>query len=322
MSNLQSKINNLTAIVEQLTKDNNELSAENTQLKEHLSAALDGTGLCIWEQHVPSGKLKILNQSFGTMCGYTPNELEATVDSWKKNLHPDDKSKVLDALNSHLAGKSAYYHATHRMVHKDGKDIWVSDRGRVVEFDLSGNPLKMVGTHIDITQEKLYQLELAKHANVDHLTNLLNRKALQNNFENYTESKNYNGGTLFFIDLDDFKSINDRYGHNVGDSLLKHVAEILSNSTPEDSLTSRFGDDEFAILCKGTDKSGIEKLAQRLLKVLSTPLVINNTNITIHVSIGIFIFNQKYLDFTAIYEQADKAMYSVKRKDKNNYHFG
>ncbi len=93
MSDLQQKIDSLTSLVNQLTEDNNHLVTQNTQLKEHLSAALDGTGLCIWEQHVPSGKLKILNQSFGTMCGFTPNELEATVDSWKKNLHPDDKNK-------------------------------------------------------------------------------------------------------------------------------------------------------------------------------------------------------------------------------------
>ena len=210
---------------------------------------------------------------------------------------------------------------TYRMKHKDGGDVWVSDRGRVIEFDDDNNPLRMTGTHTDITQEKLYELELAQYANLDPLTNLLNRKALQHNFEVYTNTSKYCGGALFFIDLDDFKSINDIYGHKVGDKLLLHVTSNFDALAPTDALIARFGGDEFAIICKTTDRLALELLAQSILTILAKPTKIEGIKISINLSIGICVFEKNNESFANIYERADKAMYSVKRKGKNHYAF-
>ena len=200
MNEPEKIIKALSEKISLLEQQNVRLNSENKISDEYLSAALDRTGLFIWEQHIPSGRLRILNQTFGSMCGFKSNEIESTVASWKNNLHPDDKERVIAALEDHLAGKTPYFHMIYRMKHKEGRDVWVSDRGRVIEFDKSNNPLRMTGTHIDITQEKLYELELAQYANLDPLTNLLNRKAFQNSFEIYTNSKEYRGGALLFID--------------------------------------------------------------------------------------------------------------------------
>ncbi|TWX51114.1 sensor domain-containing diguanylate cyclase [Colwellia hornerae] len=304
-----------------LTQESVIIKGENKKLNESLSAALDRTGLFIWEQHIPSGQLKILDQAFGSMCGFETNEIESTVSSWKNNLHPDDKEKVIAALEAHLAGITPYFHMIYRMKHKTGDDVWVSDRGRVIEFDDNNNPLRMTGTHIDITQEKLYELELAQYANLDPLTNLLNRKALQNNFKVYTNTSKYSGGGLFFIDLDDFKSINDIYGHKVGDKLLLHVTSNFEALAPTDALIARFGDDEFAIICKTTNKLALESLAQSILTTLAQPTEIEGIKISINLSIGICVFEKNDKNFATIYERADKAMYSVKRKGKNHYAF-
>ena len=176
--NEQDKI--IQALSEKITllnQENVRIKDESKKLDEYLSSALDRTGLFIWEQHIPTGQLTILDQSFGSMCGFEINEIESTVASWKNNLHPDDKERVIQALEDHLTGITPYFHMIYRMKHKEGRDIWVSDRGRVIEFDSNNNPLRMTGTHIDITQEKLCELELAQYANLDPLTNLLNRKA-------------------------------------------------------------------------------------------------------------------------------------------------
>ncbi|MBA6349613.1 MULTISPECIES: sensor domain-containing diguanylate cyclase [unclassified Colwellia] len=321
MTDKDKIIEKLSNKIVMLTQENELIKDEHKKLTEYLSAALDRTGLFIWEQHIPSGQLKILDQAFGSMCGFETNEIESTVSSWKNNLHPDDKEKVIAAFEEHLAGITPYFYMTYRMKHKDGGDVWVSDRGRVIEFDDDNNPLRMTGTHTDITQEKLYELELAQYANLDPLTNLLNRKALQHNFEVYTNTSKYCGGALFFIDLDDFKSINDIYGHKVGDKLLLHVTSNFDALAPTDALIARFGGDEFAIICKTTDRLALELLAQSILTILAKPTEIEGIKISINLSIGICVFEKNNESFANIYERADKAMYSVKRKGKNHYAF-
>jgi len=321
MDESNAKIEQLKAQLNELTKQNRLLTVKNSKLTEQLAAALDRTGLYIWEQHVPTGKLSIINQTFGTMCGYHPNEMESTVLSWKKNLHPDDRERVVNAFEDHLAGKSPYYHVTHKMVHKNGHDVWVSDRGRVVEYDKSGKPLRMMGTHIDITQEKLYELELSRHANLDPLTNLSNRKALQNHFEQYTLSDDSQGGSLLFIDLDDFKAINDLYGHHVGDEFLLEISKRLNNEASNGDIAARVGGDEFVILSKRANKKDVEALAKSLLQSLIQPIIYENAELIVSVSIGICIFKPSDEDFYKLYKKADKAMYSIKRKSKNNYAF-
>jgi len=321
MTEQEEVIQELSKKIALMGQENVRLKAEKQKLDEYLSAALDRTGLFIWEQHIPSGQLTILDQTFGSMCGFESNEIESTVESWKNNLHPDDKERVIEAFEDHLAGITPYFHMIYRMRHREGRDVWVSDRGRVIEFDNNNNPLRMSGTHIDITQEKLYELELAQYANLDPLTNLLNRKALQNSFEIYTHSNTYCGGALLFIDLDDFKSVNDKSGHNIGDKLLQHVASNFEALAPADALLARFGGDEFAIICKTTDKEAIKLLAQSILSALAKPTEFEGIKISINLSIGICVFKRNDESFANIYERADKAMYSVKRKGKNNHAF-
>lgn len=118
----------------------------------------------------------------GQNARLSAHELTATVETWKNNLHPEDYDLAVGAFEDHLAGKTDLYEVVHRMIHKDGSDSWVYDRGRIVEYGSDGEPLRMMGTHIDITKEKRYEQQLAKLASSDPLTGLLNRKAIEENF--------------------------------------------------------------------------------------------------------------------------------------------
>lgn len=140
--------------IAKLEAENNALKHDKYCLEEQLAAASDGTGLCVWEQHVPSGTLTIHNMEWGKMLGFNTTEIEANVEAWKNKLHPNDKEEVIQAFLSHIAGESDCYQVVYRMLHKNGGYTWVSDRGRVIEFDTEGKPLRMMGSHIDITEEK------------------------------------------------------------------------------------------------------------------------------------------------------------------------
>lgn len=307
--------------ISQLTKEINQLKKTNFELEEKLAAALDGTGLVIWEQDVPSGRLKMFNQKFGSLCGYSIDELDATVESWKSRLHPDDKEEVLLSLENHLQGLSESYTAVHRMIHKDGSNTWVSDRGRVVEFGQSGEPLRMMGTHIDITQKKNYELSLARLANLDPLTGLLNRKAFKEHFNNYVTSSRYEGGALLFIDLDNFKLVNDLHGHKVGDECLLSVAKFLTDSFPESTKISRFGGDEFVVLYEVTDRELLTSFVQALLNDFNNRVCVDTPQVNVSLSIGVSIFQRKEENFEKICESADAAMYKVKKEGKNSFNF-
>ena len=210
-----------------LEKENAELKRSNARLQEKLNAALDSNGLCLWEHHVPSGKLTIFNMDWGKMLGYQPHELTATFETWKNNLHPDDYQQAMKAFEDHLSGSSDLYEVVYRMTHKDGSDSYVYDRGRVVEFDSNGVPLRIMGTHIDITQEKRFEQQLAALASTDRLTGLLNRQAIEQRFREMKSADKLVRAAMIFIDIDNFKAVNDTLGHQKGDQLLSFIAQRL-----------------------------------------------------------------------------------------------
>lgn len=308
----------LNAEITRLKRENARLSALNHRAEEKLFAALDGNGLCLWEQHIPSGNLTMFNIKWGEMLGYSREELEAHVDSWKSKLHPEDKAWVIKAFEDHVSGQSDYYQAVHRMLHKDGSVTWVSDRGRIVERLADGTPVRMMGSHIDITQEKRYELDLARLAHSDPLTNLMNRQAVASAFVNAQSTGAC--GALFFIDLDGFKVLNDRHGHKFGDNLLVHVANTLTHYAGECAHIARLGGDEFVLLLPSSDPQSLSALAQSLLDVYHAGCQLDGHQVEIGLSIGIYVIQQRD-SFTDCCERADAAMYHVKSHGKHGYRF-
>jgi PAS domain S-box-containing protein len=231
--------------IQNLKKHNARLVRLARDARSKLNAALDGTGLCLWQLDVPTGKLIIYNRRWGSMLGYQPKELSAQFEVWREHLHQDDKQQVLEAFYDHLQGKTPFYEALHRMQNKNGTITWVLDRGRVSEWDAHGNPLKVTGTHIDMTKEKQYEEQLAQLANHDPLTGLANRHALVKHFATLKE---HGPLCVAFIDLDDFKAVNDAFGHRSGDELLIQLSQRLRAGCPEGTIVGRLGGDEFVLL--------------------------------------------------------------------------
>jgi len=310
MEEYQKQLEDLKAQVESLQQ-------ANERLQEKLNLALDGTGLCLWEQHVPSGTLTIFNMEWGKMLGFQSNELTATVDTWKSKLHPEDYDLAVGAFEDHLAGKTDLYEVVHRMIHKDGSDSWVSDRGRIVEYDSNGKPLRMMGTHVDITQEKRYEQQLAKLANSDPLTGLLNRSAFEQSYLTYSLPSNSKCSALVFIDIDNFKSVNDQLGHQAGDKLLIQIARNLERNAIPGSIVARLGGDEFVMLSHIHNQNQIQEFCDTLLAHVTPEIQPDSPYAKIGFSIGVCLFSGTQYRFDEIYEKADSAMYKVKKGGKN-----
>ena len=305
--------------IQNLKKHNARLKRIAHDSRNKLSAALDGTGLCLWQLDVPSGKLVIFNRRWGSMLGFQPKELSAHFDVWRDHLHPEDKEMVLSAFYNHLEGKAPFYEALHRMQAKNGTITWVLDRGRVTEWSDEGKPLKVTGTHIDMTKEKQYEQQLAKLANHDPLTGLANRHALQAQFDLL---KKLGPLSIAFIDLDDFKNVNDTLGHRSGDEVLLQLSQRLHESCPPEVTIGRIGGDEFILLLPWSlEHPEINHIARCCLDAAITPFELGNGAAKVGASIGV---NESWVDdtFNNAVIRADESMYLIKRTGKNGIALG
>lgn len=124
-----------------------------SESEERLKLVLDGSNDGIWDWNARSGLLSI-NQRWAEMLGYTIEEIKPDVSAWEELVHPEDMPAVQQALNAHLSGQTPYYETEHRLRTKSGEWKWVLDRGKVVERDADGTPVRVAGTHTDITYRK------------------------------------------------------------------------------------------------------------------------------------------------------------------------
>jgi PAS domain S-box-containing protein len=155
--------------------------------EERLNLAIQGSRAGLWDWSIKTNKL-ICNEEWTRMVGYTIDELEPlTFRTWEKLTHPEDFIKTEEILSLYLHGKIDRFECEIRMKHKEGHWIWILDRGMVVERDASGTPLRMIGSHIDITRQKTSELELKAQMDENKILNekyMLQNEALRKSLEN------------------------------------------------------------------------------------------------------------------------------------------
>jgi PAS domain S-box-containing protein len=129
--------------------------------QERLQLALSGGELGLWDWNIPSGEV-LYSEHWFSMLGLPKGETKLDLESWIKLIHPDDLASVNAALESHLKGQAPTYECEHRVRHQNGRWLWLLDRGKVVEWDKTGAPVRAVGTYFEVTQRKQAELELAR----------------------------------------------------------------------------------------------------------------------------------------------------------------
>ncbi len=194
---------------------------------------------------------------------------------------------------------------------------------RVVDIQWQGASASLA-TMLDITRRKRAEERLAHQAKYDALTGLANRTLFQE-FLSYALTRAGRDGhlvALLFLDLDHFKRINDRLGHDAGDQLIQRVAERLQASLRSGDLIARLGGDEFALVVDGIDDvQHAGRVADKILAVMQEPFAINGNQILARTSIGIAAFPQDSRDADSLVKAADTAMYEAKRLGRNNYQY-
>ena len=276
--------------------------------QERLRYALAGSGEGVWDWNIATNET-YFSDSWYAILGYARGELPEISETWEQLRHPDDRAENRRRIGDHLEGRTPRYSIEQRFRHKDGRWIWVLDRGSIVERDAQGAPLRAVGTLLDISRRRARQDELDRRAHHDSLTGLANRAALREAFQTWNEA----GRSFCFIliDLDDFKPINDQFGHQFGDHALVAIADRIRACLGPNDVAARIGGDEFALLVElAVDEA--EAMAQRLVDRICEPIGFADAVVSTGASIGIATVCNGDSDFQTAYLNADIALYDAK----------
>lgn len=273
-------------------------------------------------QSTPNNGYLAVNPALARMYGYdSPQELISTLRDIDHQVYVDPQRRLeFKRLMTKHGVVTNFESRVHR---RNGEIIWISENARSV-YNNEGTLLFFEGTVEAITERKLHEAEIQFQATHDALTGLPNRTLLYDRMQQAVlHSERYGNLTaIAFLDLDQFKFINDSLGHQVGDELLKITAQRLTSCLRESDTVARQGGDEFVLLL--TDQPNEEAIThtmQRVLHEVSQPWKANDLEFQITCSIGVTLCPDDGRDAETLLKNADSAMYKAKELGRNNFQY-
>jgi diguanylate cyclase (GGDEF)-like protein/PAS domain S-box-containing protein len=287
-----------------------------------LTLAVDIARIGLWEWNVRSNET-YFSPHWKRQLGYADHEIANRFEEWEVRVHPEDLPRVMAQIQTCLRRPEAEYQTEFRCRHRDGSYRWIQARAQLIRDEM-GRPVRMIGTHLDITDHKDREEHVRHIMQHDRLTALPNRTLLTEQAERWLAVARRSGKrfAVLFIDLDEFKPINDNYGHHIGDMVLREVAVRLKGAFRSHDLIGRLGGDEFVAVITQLDTAlGAAHAAVHALHQLSMPYLIGDLQLHTTPSIGISLFPDHGADLATLIRNADAAMYEAKQRGKANYRF-
>jgi diguanylate cyclase (GGDEF)-like protein/PAS domain S-box-containing protein len=258
-----------------------------------------------------------VNHALCRITGHTEDALKAT--TLRAMTHPDDVDLDAQSLRQLMAGQIPNYQVEKRFRHAWGHHVWVLVTASIVR-SADRTPLYILTQVQDISERKALARRLEYFVDHDFLTGLFNRRHFEQELAKETDRVARYGapGALIVIDLDNFKNINDTFGHKTGDDVLKGVAGLLRERLRQTDVVARIGGDEFAVLLPQTDADHAQRVADELVKALGRQTaVLADESIRITASIGVTMFDG--LTDIEMLAYADLAMYEAKEAGRNRF---
>lgn len=277
----------------------------------------------VWDWNLEDDTLWT-SDSIEAVFGYAAVDFSGPIRAWSEHIHIDERERVVNHIRSAIEGGDDQWMDEYRFLRKDGSVAFVLDRGYIIR-DGAGRAIRMIGAMVDLTERRQAERRIEYLAYYDALSQLPNRQLLmdrlQQALDNCAQHRCTNA--LFFIDLDNFKSLNDTLGHAVGDQLLQQVAQRLRGCVNHHDTVSRFGGDEFVVLLSSMSAdvdqaSGqARSVGERMLATLRQPYQLDQYCHHSTASIGIVLFSDAGDDMGELLKRADMAMYEAKAAGRN-----
>jgi diguanylate cyclase (GGDEF)-like protein/PAS domain S-box-containing protein len=270
------------------------------------------------------GRWLYVSPQIESILGFTAHEWMADAGLWVQRLDPQDRQSVLLA-ESALAEEDLLMHSapekvysdTYRLRHRNGSTVWFRDDAMVL-WDSDGHAT-WHGVLVDVTREKDLEEQLEHQAVHDALTGLPNRKLFHDRVDQALRKSPSGQVAVLFIDLDNFKMVNDRFGHASGDQVIAVAARHILSCARGGDTAARVGGDEFALLVEGASVQQVTALADRVIEALNkTEVAFSRQALTIGASIGIAVAGLQETTETLM-RDADLAMYEAKRQGRGRH---
>ncbi|NHN30140.1 sensor domain-containing protein [Paenibacillus agricola] len=256
-----------------------------------------------------------VSPSSTTLLNRSPEELLGKL--CYSYIHEEDALRFQQSLDQLIQDEKPF-DQQYRYIRKDGSTLWLQSKASLIVMDHI--PVGVGFISRDMTHYKAMEENLTQLAYYDSLTGLPNRRLFNDRYvQSLLSAKRYNRKlAILYLDLDNFKLVNDHYGHSVGDGLLKTISARLLHCVRDPDTVCRLGGDEFVILLQQFEHlEDIKKVTQRIHDAINNRFVIQHNEISISCSMGAAYFPQDGLDGNELLDIADAAMYQAKKNSKN-----
>jgi diguanylate cyclase (GGDEF)-like protein/PAS domain S-box-containing protein len=273
----------------------------------------------LFEYHIQTDEMKYTNK-YRDLFGMDPliPEFKKNCSKLRDRIHSDDWGVYLEFCRQLADGKH-YIEAEYRIKNRMGEFIWCQLMGKTI-FDDNKHPLRVIGKMVNVDSQKKELEDLEYKATRDPLTGVYNKEVTIKKIEKFISGNKEDKHMLMLIDFDDFKSINDNYGHLAGDKVLTYMISSVKEVFSEGEIVGRIGGDEFVIFAGNIANDAEAEAKAALLKgKLDTTFQSDSNSIKISASIGVALYPEAGVRYEQLMNQADKALYRVKEQGKNNY---
>lgn len=326
---LMESYEEVQAQYEEIQSQFEEIQSQYVQLSEARIALLEsesryrlvaeGVNDCIWDWQV-TDDTAFLSEHWRKKLGYDGTDIKQYVGFWNKRIHKEDRTAYHQIFDACLMGEMDHFTYEYRFQINDHEEMWVLTRGKV-QKNREGDVVRIAGSHTDITSRKKHEETVYRLAYYDSLTGLPNRSSLAEYLNRFIQEEGLKG-SVFFIELDDFKHINDTLGHDFGDQVLIYVSQLLKSVFLKDDFLACIGGDEFfAVFPNISSKEAVCLLAERILRLFNRIYLIETHEVFLSASIGITLIPEQGITVSQILKHADTAMYDAKKSGKATYRF-
>jgi len=311
----------------QTIKINEELNQQlkiTSETQQRYQLAVDGSRDSIWDYEIRENKFFSSTKLLETM-GYGVDELKvSTLEDWLGLIHPDDYEAFYTSISAYLNAGSGNFEYVFRVITKDNSDCWILTRCQGY-WDENGDAVRLAGSHTNITPKKKMEEELFRLAYFDSLTKLPNWIKFKEIISSaITQCKDDEVLSLIFIDIDDFKNINDLLGYTIGDRLIIRLAAELDQFLPKPHQLAKIGGDSFGILLnrkKSDNNFEVQAIITNMVKLIQTERSIEEQKVVIFASVGVAQFPKDAVDASNLMLCANASISLAKELGKNNVQF-
>jgi diguanylate cyclase (GGDEF)-like protein/PAS domain S-box-containing protein len=274
-----------------------------------------------WEWDVETNRVSWTDELY-RMYGVAPGQFQGTFEGFLSCVHPEDRTLVTNAVQASIASRSPF-EFEHRVIRPDGDIAVLQGRGRIIT-DADGRVIRLIGSGQDITESRNVEERLRQLAHFDSLTALPNRRLFQDSLKAAMAQADLQRCSVFllFLDIDNFKDVNDHLGHVVGDQLLQQVSQRLLGCLRTRDTVGRLGGDEFGVIMLAPPDPDIAVIvADKIHAALRRPFEIESHVVGTSASIGIAVYPTDAPDADTLVRYVDLAMYEAKNAGRNGHRF-